>query len=134
MIIIALFFTIFRWNDYREKELVDVLDGEEIDKVMFNESPFDNRLAFNRTISDTDSIQEFVDFLSQYQVKKIGTRDFSSKYPNEQFSFQTEYKDERLTLPSLIERNTVLVDHEQYVITNGPIDYKWIEDFKDKQE
>lgn len=131
---IALFMTIFRWNDYREKKLVDVLDGEEIEKILFNEPPFDEEIAFNRTVSDPDSIEEFVNFLKQYNVKKVGTRNFSSKYPNEQFHFQLEYKDERISLPTLMERDTVLAEHDQYVVTNGPIDYKWIEGFKDKHK
>ena len=134
LITIALFMTIFRWNDYREKKLVDVLDGEEIEEILFNEAPFDEGMAFNRSVSDPDSIVEFVNFLKQYNVKKVGTRNFSSKYPNEQFSFQLEYKDERISLPSLLERDTVLAEHNQYIVTNGPIDYKWIEGFKDKQK
>ena len=52
----------------------------------------------------------------------------------EKISFQSEYKDERITLPSLLERDTVLADHDQYVITNGQFNYKWMEGFKAKHE
>jgi hypothetical protein len=133
ILVIALLFIIFRWNDYREKELVDVLDAGEIEEVLYRKLPLENDMVdFNRTIKNPESIQELVDFFSQYKVKKIGIRNFTSKYPDEQFIFQLEYADGRITIPSLIERDIVLVNEEQYTITNGPIDYKWIEDFVEK--
>ncbi|MFJ7677093.1 hypothetical protein ACIQXQ_03490 [Peribacillus sp. NPDC097198] len=135
ILVVALLFIVIRWNDYREKELVDVLDAGEIEEVLYRKLPLENDVVdFNRTVNNPESIQELVDFFSQYKVKKIGIRNFTSKYPDEQFIFQLEYADERITIPSLIERDVVLVDEEQYIITNGPIDYKWIEDFIEKSK
>lgn len=130
VIFIFLIFGVTRWNDYREKNLVDVLDSQNIEEIYFKQLPIsDDRVAYNRKLTDDRAIQELISFLSQYKVKKIGERDFSTSYPDEQFQFQLEYKDNRVTMPSLIERDVLLNDLYQYKITNGPIDYKWLEAF-----
>lgn len=124
-----------RWNDYREKELVDAMDAGDIVEVLYRSSQFESNLSeFDRSISDSESIQELVDFFSQYRVKKVGLRNFSTKYPNEQFIFKLEYADNRITIDSLIEKDVVLLVNNQYEITNGPFDNKWIEDFIERHE
>ena len=133
--IIVLLFITMRWNDYREKELVDVMDAGDIVEVLYRSLLFESNLSeFDRSISDSESIQELVDFFSQYRVKKVGLRNFSTKYPNEQFIFKFEYADNRITIDSLIEKDVVLLVNNQYKITNGPFDYKWIEDFIKRHE
>ncbi|MBO0603387.1 hypothetical protein I2483_17100 [Sporosarcina sp. E16_3] len=135
ILIIVLLFIIIRWNDYREKELVDVMDAEDIVEVLYRNLPLESHGGeFDRSISDSESIQELVDFFSQYRVKKVGLRNFTTKYPNEQFIFKLEYADKRITIDSLIEKDVVLLINDQYEITNGPFDYKWIEDFIERHE
>ena len=133
--VIILFVMINRWNDYREKKLVDVLDAEKIEDVLYRELSFEDEFddnEFNRTISNSDSLQELVEFLSQYKVKKIGPRNFTSIYPDEQFSFEFQYVDNRNTMSSLID--VALIGFNQYIITNGPFDYEWIVDFIERHE
>lgn len=132
IVFFTLFFSFFRWNDYRQKELVDVLDSEKITEIRFNVLPLDASVIYNTVVTDEESIQELMEFFSQYHIKKQGRRDFTSKHPEEQFTFQIGYHDKRITLPSLIERAVVLIEDDQYILTNGPIDYTWIENFKDK--
>ena len=132
ILLFILFSSFFRWNDYRQKELVDILNAEKITEIRFNVLPFDESVVYNTVVTDEKSIQELMDFFSQYQIKKQGRRDFTSKHPEEQFTFQVAYHDKRINLPSLIERDVVLIDDDQYTVTNGPIDYTWIENFKDK--
>ncbi|MBT2640517.1 hypothetical protein [Bacillus sp. ISL-39] len=132
-ILILLMYGVAKWVDYREKNLVDLLDSTNIEKVYYKQLPLkDDMAAYNRQIRDKASIQELIHFLSQYNVKKVGDRDFISKYPDEQFQFQLEYKDERITMPSLIEKEILLHDLYQYDITNGPVDYEWLERFLEK--
>lgn len=137
LIVVIILFVIIRWNDYREKKLINVLDAGKIEEVFYKKLPFENEFdgyEFNRTISNSESIQELVEFLSQYKVKKIGTRDFSSIYPDEQFQFELEYIDDRNTMSSVIERDVALIGYNQYIITNGPFNYEWIEDFIERHE
>ena len=135
IILCLLIFSIVRWNDYREKELVDVLDADEIEKILYNKLPIeDDMVAYNRTLSEQAAIDELIEFFSQYKVKKTGPRNFTSKYPDEQFVFDAEYKDGRITIPTLIERDIALIDMDQYGITNGPIDYTWLAEFMERQE
>lgn len=130
VIVVALGFVfgILRWNDNREKELVDVLEADKIVEIRYG---IDDVFIID-IINDEKSIQELLEFFSQYRVKKDGPRNFTSEFPDEQFSFTFEYEDERFTLPTLFERDFVLIENDQYRITNGPIDYKRIEDFLKK--
>ena len=115
--------------------MVEVLDAEAVEQILYTKLPLeDEEVYFNRTIDNPATIQEFTDFLGQYKVKKIGVRDFVSSYPNEQFSFDLVYTDERNTIPSLIERDILLNEHDQYEITNGPVDYQWLIKFLEKHE
>lgn len=134
-ILLFLMYGVMNWHAYREKNMIDVLDTTHIEKIYVKHLPIKDGMAYNRQITDKASLQDLIDFLSQYKVKKVGDRDFVSEYPDEQFQFLPYYEDERITLPSLIERDVLLHDHYQYEITNGPIDDEWLEDFiKDKGE
>ena len=114
--------------------MADVLEADEITAVHFNADPIDEELIYNRTVRDPESIQEFADFLSQYNVREAGVRNFTPMYPEEQFSFQLDYEDGSATIPALIERNTVLDGDDQFEVINGPVDYSWIEEFKENAE
>ncbi|WLR57213.1 hypothetical protein LC048_10310 [Mesobacillus subterraneus] len=130
VIVILLIYGVTSWDDYREKTLADLLDTSKIEKIYYNQLPIkDEKAAYNRQLTDDKAIQELISYLSQYRVKKIGDRDFVSEYPDEQFIFQLEYEDDQVTTPSLIERDVLLNDQYQYEITNGPVDYQWLEEF-----
>lgn len=133
IIVGGLIFSFMRWNDYREKDLVEVIDAEEIVEFHFADRTEEyHGVDFNGKVTDPKSLQELADFFSQYRVKKEGGRNFSTKVPEEQFSFQVFYEDERITIPSLIERDILLFDMDQYTIVNGPVDYAWLEGFMER--
>lgn len=128
-LILAITF-LARWDDNREKNLTEVLDSKQIERVLFTQRSLENDMGqYNRKLSDKDAIEELISFLSQYKVIKVGDRNFHSEYPEEQFQFLLKYKDNRITMPALIERDVLLNDMYQYKITNGPFDYEWMEDF-----
>lgn len=130
-----LVFSFLRWDDYREKDLVEVLDAEDIVEFRYTDRTEDYSTdTYNGIVKDQESLQELAEFLSQYRVKKEGGRDFYMKYPDEQFTFHTFYEDDRITIPSLIERDVFLFDMDQYKIVNGPVDYAWLEDFMERQK
>ncbi|WP_424237578.1 hypothetical protein [Bhargavaea ginsengi] len=131
LFVVALLLVFMRWNDYREKDLVDVLKAEEIEEILYS---LDDGSLLDEKVKNQESIQEWINFLSHYRVKKEGPKNFTTKYPHEQFSFQLVYEDGRSTLPSLIEGDVLLLDHDQYTITNGPVDYDWIERFVSEQQ
>lgn len=132
IVAVGLFFLWLRWNDYRDKALVDVLDAGAIEEIAFRKFPLDDTEQFNRFVSNPESIQELFEFFDQYEVKKTGRRNFTSQYPDEQVVFQLDYTDDRVALPSLIERDVVLVGDDQYKVLNGPIDFQWIDEFINK--
>src|SRR5690606_19235079 len=134
IIVGLLVFSFLRWNDYREKDLVEVLDANEIVEFRFNVGYEDySRDYYKGLVKEQESLQELVDFLSQYRVKKVGERYFELNYPVERITFQTFYEDERITVPSFIERDVFLFGRDQYKIINGPVDYAWFEDFMERQ-
>ncbi|MFD1030778.1 hypothetical protein [Metaplanococcus flavidus] len=98
IIIGLLVFSFLRWNDYREKDLVEVLDAEEIVEFRFADGTEEYvDLEFNGIVTDQESLQELTNFFSEYRVKKEGERNFETKYPDEQFNFLTSYEDDRIT-------------------------------------
>ncbi|MBT2679395.1 hypothetical protein J7E38_10310 [Bacillus sp. ISL-35] len=107
-----------------------MLDSAHIEKVYFKHLPMKDDMGNdNRQITDEASLQELMNFLSQYKVKKVGGRDFVSEYPDERFQFQLEYRDHSVTMPSLIERHILLHEMSQYETTNGPVDHEWLMEF-----
>lgn len=120
-----------RWNDYREKDLVEVLQAEKIEEILYS---LDDASLLDESVTNQESIEKLKDFLSRYRVKKEGPKNFTTQYPHEQFSFQLIYEDGRSTLPSMIEGDVLLLDHDQYTIINGPVDYDWIERFFSEQQ
>ncbi|WP_281864199.1 hypothetical protein, partial [Planomicrobium okeanokoites] len=134
-LVVGLVLLFMRWNDYREKDLVEVLDAEEIAHFIYLEPNTESAVLFQETaFEDPETIKEVLDFLGQYKVKKEGESHFSTRYPEEQFNFMLEYTDERITVPSMIERDVLLFHNNQYSITNGPVDYGWIEAFLAKRK
>lgn len=129
-LVFVLLISSYKWNGYRERALVDVLEAGKITEIHFNVPPFDDSIIYNTAVKDEESIQELIAFFSRYQVQKKGNENFSSKYPKEQFIFLLRYNDLRMNIPYLIERDVVIVNEDHYTITNGPIDYEWIETFK----
>ncbi len=134
IIVGVIIFAVVRWNDYREKDLVEVLDAEQIVEIHYTDRDKENLdVPFNSQLNDQESIDELIGFLSQYRVKKEGGRDFETEYPEEQFSFEVFYDDERITISSLIERDVLLFEMDQYNIVNGPVDYARLLEFMDRQ-
>ena len=130
ILVVGLVMVFMRWNEYREKELVDVVDWEDLEEFVYLETTEDSPLLFDETpINDPEAMKELLDFFGQYKVKKLQDEHFSAKYPDEQFHFRLTYTDERITVPSMIERDVLLFHLEEYTITNGPVDYAWLEDF-----
>lgn len=127
VVVLVVIFSLMRWNDYREKALIEVLDGDKIEEIHYGKDA--SMTTFDQVIKDEESIKELVTFFSQYRVEKEGRRDFTSEFPEEQVVLQFQYEDERITLPTLIERDVILIEHDQYTIVNGPVDYKWIKTF-----
>ncbi len=133
--VILVFVMGFRWNEYREKQLADVLDAGKIEEVLYiNPSKEVAAFQFNEKLNDIQAIDELIGFFSRYGVKKTGEAAFSPEHPSEQFIFQLEYTDGRRTMHSMIEKETVLLGGEQYEILNGPVDYDWLQDFIAKYE
>lgn len=130
VVIIGGLFGFMRWDEYREKDLVEAIEVEEIVEIRYGH---DDNMTFDKILNDEQSIQDLVSFFSDYRVKKEGSRDFTSEHPGEQFIIHLEYEDERITIPILIERNVILIELDQYRIINGPIDSEWMEEFLEKQ-
>ncbi|KIL53099.1 hypothetical protein [Jeotgalibacillus campisalis] len=129
---IILFLLMYRWVDYREKELTDVLHAEEIIDVSYTYVPQGSDQFENTELGNPQALKELLGFLSQYKVKKTGLRDFESRYPEEQLNLHFIYTDGFATYSSLFERDVVLAGENQYKVINGPLDQEWVEEFKKK--
>lgn len=53
VIALAVIYGINRWNDYREKNLIDLLDSNNIEKIYYKQRPLKNdTTAYNRQLTD----------------------------------------------------------------------------------
>ncbi|MGM8216607.1 hypothetical protein ACLIA0_13695 [Bacillaceae bacterium W0354] len=74
-------------------------------------------------------MKEFQHFVSQYTVKRQKEESFTSQHPDEQFLFYLVDQDEEIDW-IMFEKNHP--QHNYYLVLNGPIDYKWAEQFINK--
>lgn len=134
ILVVGLVLLFMRWNDYREKDLVEVLDTEEIVEFRYLDGTEEHvPLEFNGIVKDQESLQELMNFFSQYTVKKNKKRQDSSEYPDEFFAFQINYSDDRPSIPSWFERDLLFFNGNYYTVTNRPMDHVWLKNYFEVQ-
>ncbi|GLO65249.1 hypothetical protein MACH08_10330 [Oceanobacillus kimchii] len=72
-----------------------------------------------------------VEFLSQYQVKKINDRDWNSDVSKET-GFMIEIRTENeVVMASIYENQLMSINNngDYYKVVNGPIEIRWVYDY-----
>ncbi|MCG7345957.1 hypothetical protein MHZ92_17735 [Sporosarcina sp. ACRSL] len=124
---VVLFFSWTIYDDHREKGLDDLLT--------YNASNFeamDFRFSKWRT-EETEPVEELIEFLSQYRVKKMKDSEWDSNVSGEK-GFQVMIYLKGKTTGASIYENRIMSfnDPVYYKVLNGPIDMGWIDAFEDK--
>lgn len=122
-----IFFTFYM---YREQNLGDVLNIEQVDRVLIVTDNKKRLKDVEIPKIDQEKKDQLTDFLNQYQVKLTMKEGWFSDYPSEQFKLYLVYKNGELELYT-IEREVVATTRI-YEVVNAPLDYKWIQEFERK--
>ncbi len=124
-------FIIFHFYQFREQNLGDVLDINNVEKVYFFENPKENSdfnthiiEVISHTIEDEETINKLAEFFKQYQIKASKQEGWVSENASEQFHFSFVYNDGD-SAPYIFDRN-IVVSSNIYKVVNDPIDYKWL--------
>jgi hypothetical protein len=115
-------FGIGYWSEYQERPFEDVLDDYSYPKELSLYPTSNNR----ENIKDTETIREFMDLLSKYDIKKTRKDTWDSVA-----DFEVWWENEKgLRGPAMvmvrIEENEFWINMEHYRVLNGPVDLKWI--------
>ncbi|WP_077595894.1 hypothetical protein [Oceanobacillus kimchii] len=80
---------------------------------------------------DHQAVKKMVEFLSQYQVKKINDRDWNSDVSKET-GFMIEIRTENeVVMASIYENQLMSINNngDYYKVVNGPIEIRWVYDY-----
>ncbi|MFS1511467.1 hypothetical protein VQL36_03375 [Chengkuizengella sp. SCS-71B] len=141
VVILFLLFIFKNFNDYREGNLADLIIYEQ--EILFglgfaegsNKSPRSNWKS-TWLEDDKETVEKLIDFLSQYQVKKINSKQYDEEFnqkdksvEEEIFEFEILHKGNTGTSMYLLGDRIHIRNKGYYDVLNGPIDSDWLSDF-----
>lgn len=134
---ISLFYSLKLFNDYRERNLVDLISYKPAEFYSFgfikNEVP--EYKAYSWFTKDMEPADELMNFLSQYRAKKISEEEFNqSMFGVEKFEFTITHSKANPAIVFAYENVVHIVAGNYYEIVNGPIDMEWINSFHAKYQ
>ena len=124
-------------TDYRERNLDDVISYKPPYFFAFGFTENINQLqedkGYEWFTKDKEPIDELMEFLSQYRVKKISEEKFN-EIRNSKIDFEftiTHLKEDPAIVMSYGNSVHVVVGN-YYEVVNGPIDMEWIRNYHEK--
>ncbi|QOR67325.1 hypothetical protein IM538_04075 [Cytobacillus suaedae] len=122
-----IFFTFYM---YREQNLGDVLNIEQVERVLIVTDDKNRPNGVEIPKIDQEKKDQLIAFLNQYQVKLSMKEGWFSDYPSEQFNLYLVYKNGEPEVFTIEQE--VVATTEIYEIVNAPLDYQWIQEFERK--
>lgn len=137
---IMILFSLKLVNDYRERNLADLINYKQTD---FNSLGFTadwNNIQANNAYewftNDKEPADELLEFLSHYRVKKIKEKEFNRNLYKEdvfgEFEFTISHTKANPALVWVFENNVHILGKNYYKLVNGPVDIEWIKKYNDK--
>ena len=124
---VVLLFSWSVYDNHREKGL-DELITYQTSSFKAMEIDFSNW----RT-EETEPVEELMEFLSQYRVKKMKDSEWNSNVSAEKGFAVMIYSKGKTTGASIYENRLLSFNHTSYYkVLNGPIDLEWIDAFMEK--
>lgn len=129
---ITLFFAKIM-NEYKEKNLDDVINYQS---TAFNDFEFkfigDHYDEWKT--NEQETVEELIEFLSQYRVKKMKDDEWDSDVSQEKGFYMTIFLDGKPNMISIYEDRVLLYRSGGYKVVNGPIDIDWVEKYHEKYQ
>lgn len=137
IIAITIFFSLKIINDYRERNLVDLISYKPTDYYSLGFTKDRNNVAENKAFEwfskDKEPTDELMEFLSQYRVKRINEESFNENLNNEElFEFTISHSNENPAIVWILENRVHIFVGNYYEVINGPIDMEWIRKYNEK--
>lgn len=131
-IIISLAFNVYLLIDDNRVKNVDELIKYEA----FNDFSFqmftDTDVNHSLYTSHQEPVEELIDFLSQYQVKKISRSKWEQNANNEKGFMFSITSGNKMFVATVFNDRLAQNNGNYYKVINGPIDMEWIENFYEK--
>ncbi|MCG3086663.1 hypothetical protein [Sporosarcina cyprini] len=137
IVAMAIFFSLKVFNEYRERNLVDVMRYKSSDFYALgvikdvNEVPKDK--GYEWYTKDKEPVNELLEYLGSYRVKKIKEEEFTAnQYQGERFEFTITHAKSNPSIVWIGANHVQVLVGNYYEVVNGPIDMEWIEEFNEK--
>lgn len=135
VIALVIFFSLKIINDYREKNLVDLVSYKPTDflslGIIVDKSAVPEDKAFEWFAKDKEPTDELLEFLGQYRVKKINEEEFNQSL-NKGGEFTISHSKVNPAIALLLENNVHIYVGDYYKVVNGPIDMEWLRNYNEK--
>lgn len=135
IVVIGLLLSFKSFYDHRERNLADEIKYDQSDYkslTVIKDVP-ENKVKNDWITSDVEPTEELINFLSQYDVKKVNKDQFNEiTNGGMRFVFAIfNYRED----PKLVgvSENKVTIDGEVYFkVVNGPVNMEWINSYYEK--
>jgi hypothetical protein len=128
--VIILFVSVTTFNHVRERDLDDVIDYTSIDFESLGFTTDWEQVPENKgyewVANEKGTVDELLDFLSQYRVKRHKVDNMSGRTS---FEFVINHKITNSSMVHVLNEKDIRINHDLYEVVNGPIDMEWIRKF-----
>ena len=131
VVVIVIFFSMKIYNEYREKSLDEVIGYYSSSLHSFVFKFIGDNIEW-KTDKEVP-LEELIEFLSRYQVKKMKDVEWNSDVSKEEgFDISIYSKGKPILVSIYEERIHLLSGHGYYKVINGPINMDWVKKYHER--
>ena len=137
LIALIVFFSLKTFNDYRERNLDDLIgykhrDYYSLGFINDREMVPDSR-AYEWFTEDKEPVEELLEFLSQYRVKRISEEKYNEKVNRDKrFELTITHSKANPSIVWVFENHIHILVGKHYEVVNGQIAMEWINEYNEK--
>ncbi|WP_078380678.1 hypothetical protein [Sutcliffiella halmapala] len=138
IVIIAsiIFFSLKTFNDYRERNLDELISYKPKDFYPFaftkDREKVPNDRGYEWWTDEQETTEELLKFLAQYRVKRINEETYNVHLNSESFEFIISHSKANPAIVQVMSNNVHIFVGNYYEVLNGPIDMEWITNYNEK--
>lgn len=133
---LILFFSLKTYNDYRVRDLEDLIPYKENDYLSISFTKDRAQTVdslYEWWTDDQQPATELMEFLSQYRVKRISEETYNQFLLEEDsFEFVITHENSNPAIVHALEGHVHILNGKYYEVVNGPINMEWIKAFNQK--
>ncbi|WP_188205592.1 hypothetical protein [Alkalibacillus aidingensis] len=132
VVIPVTLFALDIYHEYREKDLDYAINFnlENVQSLAFYEGT-----QFEWRTDDEEHVEELIEFLSQYRVKRMSHGEWDGDVSKERgFRFTIHTIKKPIIMTSVYEERVLDLGSGPYRVVNGPVDVDWVERFVEEHQ